>query len=94
MRTAADEEDRGGMYGMAGIQGKRAHLVGHVRNGVRALDVMQDPRAAALRHELPTEDTVLGEVHVCREDIRARAVLHQPTHISSLPHLAEAARKT
>lgn len=35
-------------------------LVGHVRHRVRALNVVQDPRAPAFRDELPAEDAVFG----------------------------------
>lgn len=50
-------------------------LVGDVSDGVGGFNVVQGPRASALGDQLPAEDTIFGQVHVCREDICICAML-------------------
>ena len=58
----------------AALQDELGHAVRHVRLAVGALDVLQDPAAVALAHELEAQDAVLGQVHVGGEDARVGAV--------------------
>ena len=50
-------------------------LAGGVCDAVRGLDVVKQPSSTTLADELPAQDTILGEVHVCFEDTRTRSML-------------------
>lgn len=57
------------------LRDQLGNLVGHVRNGVRGLDVVQGPCGTALRDQFPAENTIFGEVHIRCEDICVGTVL-------------------
>ena len=46
-------------------------LLRHIRLSLRRLDIGQGPLVALLRDEFETEDTILGQEHVLREDVHA-----------------------
>lgn len=56
------------------LQDKFRHAVGHVGFSGRGLDILQDPSAVALCHDLEAEDSILGQIHVRREDARVGTV--------------------
>jgi hypothetical protein len=69
-----DGGEEGAVQPATALENQLGRRVGHVGLARRRLDVLQDPVAVALGDELEAENTILGEVHVGREDARVAAV--------------------
>lgn len=53
---------------------REPRLTRHVRFSLTPLNISQHPPVLPLRHELPAQDTILGEVHVSSEHVGVLAV--------------------
>lgn len=68
MRQRIYRGKKGPIKPTSSLQNQLAHLIRYIRLSVAALDILQHPVAITFAHELETENSVLGEIHVRGKD--------------------------
>lgn len=68
MGHSIDSGEETSIQPAAPLENELGHAVRHIRLAAGRLDVRQNPSAVALRDNLETQDTVLGQIHVGSEN--------------------------